>query len=73
MRPLATIGLLLMMRVRVLVVLLSVGILIAVWATGITYIRLGEGSFQVKNHWTGRDYECSYKGCNALHFVKFSN
>ena len=45
-----------MMRVRVLVVLLSVGILLAVWATGITYTRLGEGSFYVKNHWTGRAY-----------------
>jgi hypothetical protein len=61
------------MRVRVLVALLSAGILLAVWTTGITMNRLREGSFYVKDHWTGRDYECSYKGCKALHFVKFSN
>ena len=61
------------MRVRVLVVLLSVGILPAVWVTGITINRLGEGSFYVADHWTGRHYECSYKGCKVLHFVKFSN
>jgi hypothetical protein len=40
------------MRVRVLVVLLSMGILLAVWATGITINRLGEGSFYVADHWT---------------------
>lgn len=57
----------------VFVVLLSVGILLAVWATGITMNRLDERSFYVADHWTGRHYACGYQGCKALHFVKFSN
>lgn len=60
------------MRPRVLVILLSVGILLALWSTGVTINRLREGSLYVKDHWTGRNYECDSKGCRRLYFVRIS-
>ena len=65
-----------MTRLRVLIILLSAGVLAALWSTGITVNRLREGSLYVKDHWTGRDYECGYKGdlkgCKRLYFVRSS-
>lgn len=65
------------MRPCVLIILLSAGILLAIWSTGITFNRLSEGKFYVRDHWTDRDYECDYKGdskgCRRLYFVKNSN